>query len=243
MDYDETTGVRNADKVVLFSEALATAVKDTVNSDQFALVLGGDCSVLIGCTLGLKSYGNYGLFFIDGHTDYVLPHSSFTKGAAAMDLAIVNGNRHLKLTNISNSIPYAEEENVFAFGNREYDKEYVGGIERSAIHYYDLRSIRSTGVSIITKKFIEMIEEKKLDGFWIHFDVDVLDDQLMPAVDSRQEDGLSYAELGETLQPLLESGYAAGMDITILDPDLDEEGKYTQPFVKEMLEIFQNAKR
>jgi len=65
----------------------------------------------------------------------------------------------------------------------------------------------------------------------------------MPAVDSRQEDGLSYAELGETLQPLLESGYAAGMDITILDPDLDEEGKYTQPFVKEMLEIFQNAKR
>ena len=59
---------------------------------------------------------------------------------------------------------------------------------------------------------------------WIHLDVDVLDDAVMPAVDSRQSDGLSYAELELLLRPLLDSRMVVGMNVTIYDPERDRDG-------------------
>jgi arginase len=64
----------------------------------------------------------------------------------------------------------------------------------------------------------------KLDGFWIHCDVDVLDEELMPAVDTPEPGGLDFGELASLLGSLLASGSAAGLQITIFDPDLDEDG-------------------
>jgi len=82
-----------------------------------------------------------------------------------------------------------------------------------------------------------MLTEKGLDGFWIHIDVDVLNDNLMPAVDSRQADGLTYAEFGEILRSLLSDARATGLEITILDPDLDPDGRYTAAFVRNFWEV------
>jgi len=39
-----------------------------------------------------------------------------------------------------------------------------------------------------------MVSENNLDGFWLHLDVDVLNDDIMPAVDSREKGGLFYDE-------------------------------------------------
>lgn len=44
------------------------------------------------------------------------------------------------------------------------------------MRYIDLAGIRKEGIKNITHDFLHMIDEKKLDGFWIHFDVDVLND-------------------------------------------------------------------
>jgi arginase len=62
-------------------------------------------------------------------------------------------------------------------------------------------------------------------GFWIHFDVDVLDPQVMPAVDSPAPDGLQYDELSALLGPLLRHPLAVGMNMTIYDPKRDPGGE------------------
>lgn len=67
---DPASGVRNADAVGTYSLQLAACVAQLVRQGAFALVLGGDCSILLGPALGLKQLGTYGLFFLDGHTDY-----------------------------------------------------------------------------------------------------------------------------------------------------------------------------
>ena len=63
-----------------------------------------------------------------------------------MDLAIVTGHGHAKLTNIFALPPYFDEINVFCVGNREYHPAYVRPILASGIHYYDLRKLRSNGL-------------------------------------------------------------------------------------------------
>lgn len=238
MHLDKESKIRNADAIGGYSKKLAAAIRIVIEEDKIPLVIGGDCSVMIGAGLALRQKGNFGLFHLDGHTDYMWPEFSQTGGAAGMGLALVAGVGHEKLTNIENLKPYIKEENIFCIGNREYDEEYVALSLKSNMRYIDLAGIRKEGIKSITNDFLQMVEEKKLDGFWIHFDVDALNDEVMPCVDSRTEDGLWYYELKEMLKPLIHSSYFSGMEITILDPTLDKEGIYTKNFVNEMAEVF-----
>jgi arginase len=241
MEVDPESKVRNAWKIIQYSTKLADEIDNSILQRNLPVVIGGDCSILIGAALSLKRNGNYGLFFLDGHTDYVLPEQSGTAGAAGMDLAIVTGNGHQKLTNIENRKPYIVEKNVFCVGNREISVDwYVNAIIESDIHYYDLYSLRSKGISFIVNQFLSMVDSKNLDGFWIHFDVDVLDNKIMPCVDSPQEDGLSYEELEEVLNPLIGSEYFTGIDVTIYDPTLDRDGFFGKQFANQLTGIVSN---
>jgi arginase len=241
IDVDQESKVRNAQKIIDYSIKLANTIDEHIQKKNLPVVIGGDCSILIGAALSLKRNGNYGLFYLDGHTDYVLPEQSGTAGAAGMDLAIATGNGHNKLTNIENLKPYIEEKNVFCVGNRDLSEDwYVNAIIQSNIHYYDLQALRSKGISFITEEFLDIVVSKNLDGFWIHFDVDVLDNEIMPCVDSPQEDGLSYEEMKQTLHPLIKSEYFSGIDVTIFDPTLDKDGFYGKQFAKQFANIFKN---
>lgn len=237
MYLDEISGVRNADAIAGYSKKLAAAVRIVIEQDRIPLVIGGDCSVIIGSGLALKQKGDFGLFHLDGHTDYMGPDLSQTKAAAGMGLAFVAGAGPEKLTNIDGLIPYIKEENIFCVGNREYDETYVGLSLKSNMRYIDLIGIRTRGIDNIVHDFLQMSERKKLDGFWIHFDVDALNDEIMPCVDSRTEGGFWYDEVKKMLRPLIESSFFTGIEITILDPTLDKGGKYINRFVKEMAEV------
>ncbi|HEY4875486.1 MAG TPA: arginase family protein, partial [Puia sp.] len=68
--------------------------------------------------------------------------------------------------------------------------------------------------------------------FWIHLDVDVLQDSLMPCVDHSQPGGLTYRELGDLLRPLLRSALVYGIDITIYNPVLDNNYHAAKEFVR-----------
>lgn len=238
MDFDEVSGVRNSDRIVEYALKQKNLILKNYDKNIFNVILGGDCSILIGNALALNKLGNFGLFYLDGHTDFIPPQLSESGGAAGMDLAIVSGVGHDKLTNIEGLKPYFKEENIFCCGNAETDdKEYVDQIINSDIHYFDLENLRKNGFRKTAEDFLKMVDEKQLDGFFIHLDVDILKDELMAAVDSRTEDGIDYHDLHEILKPLIESPSCFGIEITILDPDYDLEGTYTQPFVNNLIQI------
>ncbi len=241
MNLDEESKVRNGSAIRKYAIAQAEMLRDIIHVENgFALVIGGDCSILIGNTIALKEQGRHGLFFLDGHTDFAWPAISGTGGAAGMDLGIVTGHGHEKLTNINGLKPYIKESDVWCVGNRDFDPLYIDIIEDSEINYIDLHQLRKNKIRNCIKQFLGHVENEELKGFWIHMDVDVLNDEIMPLVDSRAPDGLSYQELKDILSPLLEHSKVKGMNITILDPDLDVNNKYTKLFVKHMKEIFED---
>lgn len=239
---DKASQVRNADNIVAYAKEQAALLYNEINDDSFQLILGGDCSILIGSAIALRQKGKYGIFYLDGHTDFIWPEMSGTHGAAGMDLAIVAGHSHEKLTNVYNLKPYIQEKHIYCVGNREYDVNYEKPVIDSNVAYFPLNRLRENGLQHTVQQFLKMVEQENLDGFFIHFDVDALDDRIMPAVDSRTDDGLSYDELAEILTPLLASKKAVGMETTILDPDLDEEGMYTKAFVSKMIPLINSAK-
>jgi arginase len=240
---DQESGVLHADAIVDYAQQQAALLRDILSGENFPLVLGGDCSIMIGNALGLKQKGNYALFYLDGHTDFMEPPLSQTGGAGGMAAAMVAGLGPEKLTNIKGQAPYIREEYIWCVGNREYDEEYENVVRNSKATYISLAALRETGIANCARSFLDMVAEQDLDGFWLHIDVDVLDDELMPAVDSRSPDGLSYEEFNQLLYLLLSSPKATGLELTILDPDLDPGGEYTTAFVSNFVSTFQKARK
>lgn len=239
--FDIKTGISNVNEIATYAIEQSHLLKPLIGN-SFLIVLGGDCSILIGTALALKQTGRFGLFYLDGHTDYMGSHLSETGGAAGMDLAIATGYGPDSLTNLQSQYPYLIEKHVWCVGNREYDQDYVNEILQSEIHYVDLAELRRSGIQSCVTEFIQMVQDENLEGFWIHLDVDVLNDKIMPSVDSRTPDGLFYAELNLVLELLLKSGKATGLQITILDPDLDPTGEYAKEFVNNICEILNSVR-
>ncbi|PST84932.1 arginase [Pedobacter yulinensis] len=241
MNLDPVTGIRNAAAIREYASRQAELLRPAFAAHTCALLLGGDCSILIGSALALKQQGGGALFFLDGHTDFVTPDQSATGGAAGMDLALVTGHGPHLLTNIQGLGPYFAEEQVWCVGNRYFDAGYLEPLQRSAITYVDLPELQKMGMIACAESFIRFLDEKQVPRFFIHLDADVLDNAVMPAVDSPQPGGLSYVELGELLLPLLTDARCAGMEITILDPDLDPTGQSTTLFSEQLIALMKHA--
>ncbi len=240
---DPSTGVLGGEALTSFSLDLAERVGAVVQEGKFPFVLGGDCSILIGNMLALKRRGRFGLVFIDGHLDFRHPGNSELVGAAAgADLALVSGRGPGRLANIDGLGPLVLDGDILALGEREDYPEWRD-IHDTDITVWDLWMMRSLGVNRVALKTLEKMEASGVEGFWVHLDADVLDDAIMPAVDSRQPNGLGYAELIELLRPLLGSPLAAGMHVTIFDPELDRDGKIAAKFTGALVEAFSSTRR
>jgi arginase len=237
-DADPVTGFRNGPRIAAYTRQLADKIGALVEDGLFPLVIGGDCSILVGIALGLRRRGRYGLCFIDGHNDFSYARDPKRHGlyaAAGLDLALATGHGPDALTNIDGLKPYIRHEDVAALGvyRDPADEEFfdIDSFYRSGISIFESERVRKQGAESTAARALEVVSRKDLAGFWIHLDADVLHESVMPAVDSPNPGGISFAEVSGLLRVLLASPHAVGMHVTILDPELDPEGKHAANLV------------
>lgn len=237
---DEETKLLNADAIKEHSLKLAEAVKRQLHKNKFPIVIGGDCSILIGNLLALRRLGRYGLFFIDGHSDFYLPEESPTGEVADMDLAIVSGHGPEILSNLDHLKPLVKEQDIVVFGYRDSSQSTQYGCQdikkTTMINAVELVDVKKLGLKNTASLGIQTLLKNELSGFWIHLDADVLDDSIMPAVDYRLPDGITFPELSNLLKLLLLSKKAVGISVTIFNPTLDKDGSITRNFVSSIVE-------
>lgn len=209
-------GVRNGKAIAAYTRDLADRVTAIRKSGGFPVLLGGDCSIVLGPALALRRSGRYGLAYLDAHTDFRhLGNSPHVGAAAGEDLALMTGRGDDYLTDIDGLRPYVRDEDVIVLGVRDDD---------------DVKELAESGIAFVPGPGVPLEAAERvlvrddLDGFWIHVDADVLDPSVISAVDSPSPGGLTAEQLRDLLRGLLALPGAAGIEITILDPDLDEDG-------------------
>ncbi|KGM30651.1 arginase family protein, partial [Inquilinus limosus] len=219
--------------IAAYSTALADAVGLVCGAGEVAVVLGGDCSILLGCLLPLRRRGRFGLLFLDGHADFYQPEAEPNGEAASMELALATGRGPAVVTDLEGLRPLVRDEDVVAFGIRDAEDAARFGsqrIEDSGIELLDLAAIRRSGLDAAMERALDWLTRPELLGLWVHLDADVLDDAVMPAVDYRMPGGLSFDELAAVLDAAAASGRLAGIDITIFNPALDPDGTIAAAF-------------
>jgi arginase len=225
---DPKTLLLNPEGLRAYAHHLAEAVAGVLREGKFPIVLGGDCSNIIGIMLALRRIGRYGLVFVDGHADFYQPEAEPNGEVASMDLAIVSGRGPTVLTDIDGLKPLVRDEDIVAFGFRDVEQQREYGsqdIRDTAIHAFEFPDVRERGAASAAEQAAGILHRNGVEGFWIHLDADVLDDAVMPAVDYRLPGGLSWNELRDTLAALMATRQAVGLNVGIFNPALDKNGR------------------
>jgi arginase len=228
-DVERTPGeTRNEAEVEAYSRALAARVAAALG-EGFVLVLGGDCSIVLGCLLGLRhpSGSRVGLAYVDAHADFATPEESYTGSAASMCLAQAVGRGDTPLSRLAGEAdPLVRAEDVALIGRSDQDEQGRYGeaaLGTLAVLDLPLAELRARGAGEIGQAAVDRLGREDLAGFWIHVDADVIDPAIVPAVDSPEAGGLDLDELAMVLKPLVNDPRALGMELTIYDPGLDPD--------------------
>ena len=193
---DPATQIMNPRAISDYSALLADAVAAVLDRGEFPVVLGGDCSILLGSMLALRRRGRYGLLYIDGDADFYQPEVSPLGGAAsASDLAFATGRGPDVVADIEGRRPLVRDGDVAVFGCRDAaDRERSG------------------------------CQPLPADLLVVDIDADVLDETIMQAVDDPRPGGLSWDELATAVRVAVGSGRAVGLQVAIYNPDIDADG-------------------
>ena len=147
-EIDPGTGLLNPNGLRDHASRLADAVGAVLDHGAFPIVLGGDCTILLGITLALRRRGRSGLLFLDGHADFYQPEAEPTGEAASMELALVTGRGPELVTNLEGRRPLLRDEDVVVFGFRDAEHAAAEGSRPlpPTIRAIDLWSVRELGV-------------------------------------------------------------------------------------------------
>jgi arginase len=216
---DRETGILNLSALQEVSRRLASRLNETLKPDEFAIVLGGDCTILIGILGAFAARDiDAGLVFFDGHADFQSKETSSTGEAADFELAFLTGRGPREITELFDKCPLVSDQNIVAFGLREPDL-----IGQSEIQVYTKEQMAQAGVTQSVRDGLSRLVASKLP-LWLHFDVDVIDPALVPVL-IPASNGLTFEQAREFLVQALGSVHFLGMSVACYHPNLDTFGQ------------------
>jgi arginase len=231
---DARTSVIGFEQIRRASKEIDSAVAAVLHEGGKPLVVGGDCTVLVGALAAAKEQlGRVGLAFVDGHLDFFGGETSPSGEAADMDLAFVTGYGPEGLVDLAGPPPIAEPGDVVVMGHRA-DSEEGGPREvdlvDERIQLVEAPAIRRGDPERLGRYVAERLEAQA-GRFWLHFDVDVFDQEEMPAVTYPLPEGLGFEHSEALLRPLVQSRSVVGLSVADFVPDKDPDGRYARRLV------------
>src|SRR5262249_49418245 len=113
-------GARNEAAVLAYSRALADRIVSATSGNRLGVVIGGDCSIVLGCLLAARKRvkGSVGLVYIDAHADFAIAPESATGSISGMALALASGRGQSPLVSLAGRAPLVSSRRVALVGRR-----------------------------------------------------------------------------------------------------------------------------
>lgn len=239
---DAATGVRALPATLRAADALSVGLAEAMSRlpGHRPLVVGGDCSILLGIIPAMRARGPVGLWFLDGHPDFADGTTSATGETADMELAVLTGAGAAPLVALGGPGPLVPADRVVLLGHRTVGLDAPSAAETARLPP-ELRRIDAVAL-VADPGAAARRAEAWLTGdddgpVWLHVDLDVLDPGALPAVTYPQPGGPGWTELAAVLHPLARSPRLAGISVADFRPDLDPGGALADRVVALLAEV------
>jgi arginase len=231
---DPDTGLVASDDVLESTAMVRTAVADAIEAGERPFLLGGCCAELPGALAGARDAlgAPLGLAHLDGHLDLYDGETSTTGEAADMAISVVLGlgpAGWVEAMGGTSAVP----ERTALVGFRDRAESIADGMRQpeDLPHpplLYGAAELRKRGLAAAAA---ELAARLGVGPFWLHLDVDVLDQAIFPATDYLQPDGLDWEELAALLAPLTATDTLVGASLACYNPEKDPGLEYGRRLV------------
>jgi len=221
---DSATGILASADVLDATATIRAAVARELGAGRRPFLAGGCCAELPGALAGARdALGAVGLVHLDGHLDLYDGKTSPTGEAADMPVSVALGLGPTAWVEVAGGASVAPERTALVgFRDKAESLEY-GMRQPESIDpvplQFSVEDLRAGGPAATAAKVVSTLGEQA--PFWLHLDVDVLDEAVFPATDYLMPGGLGWDELGEVLSPLLASPRLIGASLGCYNPEKD----------------------
>lgn len=179
------------------------------------VVLSGNCSSAVGTIAGLDPHRT-GVLWFDAHAEFNTPETSLSGFFDGMPLAVATGRCW---TRLARSIPHFSllpEKNLILVGVRQTDTEEQEALDRSAVRQVS----RVTNCEAVLSEVAG-----RVDHWYIHLDLDVLDPQEATANQWVPPKGLLADEVVHVIREARRRRPVKAVGLASLDPVCDADGR------------------
>jgi arginase len=233
---DERPRARNLDAVVAAINALKPLVEQATKSGALPVILGGDCTIALGAIAGLRRYYRaVSLIYMDRDADLNIPATSPSGRLDGMGVAHITGRGAPELVRFWGEPPLVREPEIALFGIDRIDPPEQAILDRTPIRRYNAADVQRRGPAACAEEALERTHGKT-NQFLLHFDVDVISSEDLPAVEVPGTGGLRIDEVREALGVFAKADHLAAIEITEYNPERDADGAVVRRLVEILVE-------
>lgn len=219
---------------------LAHSVFNSLNSECFPFVIGGDHSLGLGSIAGASKFfgDDFGVIWVDAHGDINTHLTSPSGNVHGMPLASSMGVGHDTLKNIYFKGKKVDPSKVFILCARDLDEGELTLIEELNMSVWTTAKIQEKGVQRILADLLKKITN--INNIHLSFDIDCLDSYLVPGTGTPVSEGMNLTEIEEILKGILSTKKIKSMDFVEFNPEIDENSKTLDNCIKLLKTISEN---
>jgi arginase len=225
---DPATGIVASADVIATSRTIRDAVAAMLAKGRRPFLIGGCCTELVGALAGARDVlGRVGLAYLDGHLDLYDGETSPTGEAADMPMSVALGFGPDAWRDAVGGASVRGAD-VGIVGFRDLQESLADGMRDPEsvpdLVYRSNEAVREDGARA-TGEAVAASLAGSAGRFWLHLDVDVLDQDVFPATDYLMPNGLTWDELGELIRPLASHTSLIGASLACYNPEKDPDAR------------------
>lgn len=242
--YTDHEKIKYLSPVVEINTNLAHSVYCSLEAGYFPLIIGGDHSLGLGSLAGSSKYFNkkMAVIWIDAHRDTNTFETTPSSNAHGMPLSSSMDEGHEKLRNVYYHGQKVKPENVYIIGGRQIDPGEFELEKRIDANIYDMDKVREMGLENVISQVIEKINSSDVDGVHLSFDIDSLDQSLVPGTGTPEAKGFSMDEGKSLFTEFLGQAFIRSMDFVEFNPLLDKDDITLKTCIDMLKHIFRQLK-
>lgn len=221
-------------------ERVAKAVKESITTNFFPVVLSGDHSIAGGTIAGIKMAkpnSKLGVIWIDAHADLHTPYTTPSGNMHGMPLTVSMAEdneenmmhepdeKTLKqwdqLKNFGKISPKVLPEDIVFISLRDYEKEEKALIQKYGMKVITTSELRKKGPENVVRASLRYLSD--CTDIYVSFDVDCLDSGITRGTGTPVLNGLREREAEDLMSKFVQNRKIICFEITEVNPTLDKE--------------------
>ena len=217
-------GYRHLDEVVVWNRLTHDAVLAELRAGHLPILLGGDHCLGIGSISAVARHcretgKKLRVLWLDAHADFNTHELTPSGNVHGMPVACLCGFGPESLINISGQTPALNPKSIRQIGIRSVDAGEKRLVHRVGLDVFDMRFIDEMGMRHAMELALATLDEHT--HLHVSFDVDFLDPDIAPGVDTTVRGGPTYREAQLCMEMIADTGRMASLDVMELNPAMD----------------------